>query len=56
LPDERLTPTAKPVVTLDELPVGTPEAIKAWFYPGNAIGHAFVYPKEQATVAIHSNH
>jgi hypothetical protein len=56
LPDERLTPTDRPVVTLDERSVGSPELIKAWFYPGNAIGHEFVYPKEQATVAINSNH
>jgi hypothetical protein len=48
IPDERLTPTDKPVVTFEETPVGTPDAIKAWFYPGDTIGHEFVYPKEQA--------
>ena len=48
IPDERLTPTDKPVVTFEETPAGTPEAIKAWFYPGDTIGHEFVYPKDQA--------
>src|ERR1051326_6159727 len=48
IPDERLTPTDKPVVTFEETPVGTPEAIKAWFYPGDTIGHEFVYPEDQA--------
>jgi hypothetical protein len=48
IPDERLTPTDKPVVTFEETPVGTPEAIKAWFYPGDTVGHEFVYPKDQA--------
>jgi hypothetical protein len=48
IPDERMTPADKPVVTFEETPVGTPEAIKAWFYPGETIGHEFVYPKEQA--------
>ena len=48
IPDERLTPTDKPVVTFEETPVGTPEAIKAWFYPGDTVGHEFVYPQDQA--------
>jgi len=48
IPDDRLTPTDKPVVTFEETPVGTPEAIKAWFYPGDTVGHEFVYPKDQA--------
>lgn len=48
IPDERMTPADKPVVTFEETPVGTPEAIKAWFYPGDTIGHEFVYPKDQA--------
>ena len=48
IPDTRLTPTDKAVVTFEETPAGTPEAIKAWFYPGDTIGDEFVYPKEQA--------
>lgn len=48
IPDERLTPTDKPVVTFEETPKGSPEAIKAWFYPGDTTGHEFVYPTDQA--------
>ena len=48
IPDERMTATDKPVMTFEETPVGTPEAIKAWFYPDDMIGHEFVYPKDQA--------
>jgi LPXTG-motif cell wall-anchored protein len=32
------------------MPVGTPEAVKAWFYPGQNYGHDFVYPKPKAVV------
>jgi len=54
--DERLTPTDKPVVTFEETPAGTPEAIKAWFYPGDQVGHEFVYPKEQALKIAAATH
>jgi hypothetical protein len=33
----------------DRFPTGTPEAIKAWFYPGDNFGQEFVYPKAKAT-------
>jgi hypothetical protein len=46
--DYRLTPTDKTVITFDEVPGGSPEAIRAWFYPGNTIGQEFVYPKSRA--------
>jgi hypothetical protein len=48
IPDYRLTPTDKTVITFDEVPSGSPEAIRAWFYPGNTIGQEFVYPKPRA--------
>lgn len=54
--DERLTPTDKPTVTFEETPAGTPEAIKAWFYPGDQVGHEFVYPKEQAQKIAAATH
>jgi hypothetical protein len=44
LPAERVALSDKPVVTFEEGPAGAPEAIKAWFYPDDATGHAFVYP------------
>jgi hypothetical protein len=44
----RLKPTSKTVLTFNERPAGTPEALKAWFYPGETFGQEFVYPKAQA--------
>jgi len=46
--DYRLSPTAKTVVRFHEVPVGSPEAIRAWFYPGNNVGQEFVYSKRRA--------
>jgi hypothetical protein len=48
IPDYRLTPTGKTVVKFSETPAGNPEAIKAWFYPGDNFGEEFVYPKSRA--------
>jgi LPXTG-motif cell wall-anchored protein len=31
------------------VPAGSPEVMRAWFYPGNTIGEEFVYPKRRAT-------
>jgi hypothetical protein len=47
--DYRLTSTDKTVIRFGEMPAGSPEAIRAWFYPGNTIGQEFVYPKPRAT-------
>jgi hypothetical protein len=49
IPDYRLTPTDQTVIKFTEVPDGSPEAIRAWFYPGNTIGQEFVYPKRRAT-------
>jgi len=35
-------------VLFAERPAGTPQAIRAWFYPGETIGNEFVYPRSQA--------
>lgn len=35
-----------PSVTFAERPNGQPEALVTWFYPGNDIGHEFVYSKQ----------
>jgi len=48
VPDYRLKPTGKTVITFSERPAGTPEAMKAWFYPGSNYGQEFVYPKTRA--------
>jgi LPXTG cell wall anchor motif len=44
----RLKATDETVMTFRERPVGQPEAIRAWFYPGANWGQEFVYPKSRA--------
>jgi hypothetical protein len=48
IPNYRLRPTDKTVITFNEGVRGKPEAIRAWFYPGANWGEEFVYPKDQA--------
>lgn len=48
IPNYRLKTTDKTVITFSERPVGQPEALRAWFYPGQQWGEEFVYPKEKA--------
>ncbi len=43
----RLQPAGETVIKFAERPTGTPEAIKAWFYPGDSFGQEFVYPKRR---------
>ena len=49
IPDYRLQPRNKTVINFSERPSGSPEAIHAWFYPGDNYGEEFVYPKTRAT-------
>jgi len=44
----RLQSTDKTVVTFSERSGDNPDAIKAWFYPGDTFGVEFVYPKQRA--------
>jgi hypothetical protein len=48
IPDRRLTSTDETVIKFSEVPAGSPEALRAWFYPGSTVGQAFVYPKARA--------
>jgi hypothetical protein len=48
IPNYRLRATDKTVMTFRERPIGQPEALRAWFYPGHNWGEEFVYPKEKA--------
>jgi hypothetical protein len=48
IPNYRLKATDKTVLTFAERGAGQPEAIKAWFYPGETWGQEFVYPKKRA--------
>jgi hypothetical protein len=53
--DYRMKPAGKPIITFDERPEGSPEAVKAWFYPGESYGHDFVYPKPKAVALAKAN-
>ena len=56
IPNYRLHATGKTVVTFRERPAGEPEAIRAWFYPGENFGEEFVYPKARAVqLAVEGN-
>jgi hypothetical protein len=48
IPNLRLQTSSKTVMTFRERAAGDPEAIRAWFYPGDNFGQEFVYPKNRA--------
>jgi hypothetical protein len=49
IPDYRLEPTGETVIQFHESPGIGPQALRAWFYPGDNFGHEFVYyPKTLA--------
>jgi len=56
IPNEKLEASDDTVVMFSERPAGAPQAIKAWFYPGERIGQEFVYPKRQAMELAAANH
>jgi hypothetical protein len=47
-PDYRLHPTGHTVIRFEERPSTQPEALRAWFYPGENYGHEFVYSESRA--------
>jgi len=55
IPDYRLRPAGKPIITFEERAAGAPEAVRAWFYPGENYGHALVYPKTKAVELAKAN-
>jgi hypothetical protein len=55
IPNYRLKPTDKTVITFRERPAGEPEALRAWFYPGRNWGEEFVYPKSAAIALAKSS-
>ncbi len=55
IPDYRLKPAGKPIITFEERASDAPEAVKAWFYPGDNYGHEFVYPKAKAVELAKAN-
>lgn len=46
--DWRIKPTGDTVVKFAERSGDNPEAVKAWFYPGDNFGQEFVYPRKRA--------
>src|ERR1043166_1117390 len=48
IPNYRLRATDKTVMTFAERAAGDPQAIRAWFYPGDNWGQEFVYPEKRA--------
>ncbi len=48
IPNERLQPADKTILTYQERPSDQPTALSAWFYPGDNFGQQFVYPKSEA--------
>lgn len=55
VPDERLRPTGKTLLRFTERAAGSPEALKAWFYPGSEYGQRFVYPHDRAVELAKAN-
>jgi hypothetical protein len=55
IPDYRVKPADKTIITFEERAAGSPEAIRAWFYPGENYGHDFVYPKPRAVALAKAN-
>lgn len=48
VPNRRLTPTTNTVINFAEVAAGQPQALRAWFYPGQTVGQEMVYPKTRA--------
>lgn len=48
VPDRRAKVTSEPSVQLETLSPRTPEAVLAWFYPGDHTGREFLYPNAHA--------
>jgi hypothetical protein len=48
IPNYRLEPTGETVIEFHERPGTQPQALRAWFYPGDNFGHEFAYPEKRA--------
>lgn len=48
IPNYRLEPTGETVIKFHERPGDAPDALRAWFHPGDLFGQEFVYPKTRA--------
>lgn len=48
IPNRRLETTDDTVVRFAEVASGQPQAMRAWFYPGQTVGQEMVYPRKRA--------
>jgi hypothetical protein len=55
IPSHRVRPSEKTIIRFEERAAGSPQAIKAWFYPNRTYGHEFVYPKAEALALAEAN-
>lgn len=56
IPNYRLEPKGDTTVSFYERPADSPEALRAWFYPGDHFGQEFVYPKQKAIQLAQESH
>jgi hypothetical protein len=54
IPRYRANPGDKDIFQFEERGDDSPQAIKAWFYPGYSYGHEFIYPKTIAAATVGS--
>lgn len=45
---DRMEPASETTFTFAERKSSSPEAVLRWFYPGETIGHEFLYPKPES--------
>jgi LPXTG-motif cell wall-anchored protein len=55
IPSQRRKPSEETIIRFEERAAGSPQAIKAWFYPTKTYGHEFVYPKAEALALAQAN-
>jgi LPXTG-motif cell wall-anchored protein len=56
IPNLKLKATSDTVLRFEERPSNRPQALRAWFYPGDTWGQEFVYPRAEATEIAASAH
>jgi hypothetical protein len=56
IPHYRMERPDKSVILFEERRADQPQAIHAWFYPGQTIGQEFVYPKSRALELARETH
>jgi len=56
IPHYRMQPADETVILFEERRADQPQAIHAWFYPGEVYGQEFVYPKGRALELARATH